>query len=213
MVIQRRSLRAQIRDELLQRLKDGSIEAGAGINEAELASELGVSRTPLREALISLETEGHIESEIGKGFRFAVLGSAEFEELAPVIAALECLAIELTPMDTLAALAERLVALAEDFPVSVATHREIIERDEQWHDLLTGACPNGRLLSLLASIKNAVHLYEFEVVPSDALIERVAVEHLEIARALVARDLPRAQAALRVNWINGSARLIAHSRR
>ncbi|NMD46581.1 MAG: GntR family transcriptional regulator, partial [Propionibacterium sp.] len=61
MVIQRRSLRAQIRDELLQRLRDGSIEAGAGINEAELASELGVSRTPLREALISLETEGHIE--------------------------------------------------------------------------------------------------------------------------------------------------------
>ena len=39
MVIQRRSLRAQIRDELLQRIKDGSIEAGAGINEAELASE------------------------------------------------------------------------------------------------------------------------------------------------------------------------------
>ena len=99
MVIKRRSLRAQIREELLRRLRDGSIEAGAGINEAELANELGVSRTPLREALIGLETEGYIESEIGKGFRFAVLGSAEFEELAPVIAALECLAIELTPAE------------------------------------------------------------------------------------------------------------------
>lgn len=213
MVIKRRSLRSQIRDELLQRLKDGSIEAGAGINEAELASELGVSRTPLREALISLETEGHIESEIGKGFRFAVLGSAEFEELAPVIAALECLAIELTPLDRLAELGAQLVVLAEDFPVSVATHREVIERDEEWHDLLTGACPNGRLMSLLTSLKGAVHRYEFEIVAFDALIERVAAEHLEIARALVDRDLPRAQAALRVNWINGAARLIEHSRR
>ncbi|MFT4297424.1 MAG: GntR family transcriptional regulator [Micropruina sp.] len=213
MVIKRQTLRAQIREELLKRLKDGTIEAGAGINEAELASELGVSRTPLREALISLETEGYIESEIGKGFRFAVLGSAEFEELAPVIAALECLAIELTPMDRLVELGARLVRLAEDFPESVATHREIIERDEEWHDLLTGSCPNGRLLSLLGSLKGAVHRYEFEIVASDVLIERVAAEHLEIARALVEGDLPRAQAALRVNWINGTTRLIARSRR
>ena len=72
------------------------------------------------------------------------------------------------------------------FPVSVATHREIIERDEQWHDLLTSACPNGRLLSLLASIKNAVHLYEFEMVPSDALIERVAAENGLDADELIA---------------------------
>ncbi len=213
MVIKRRSLRAQIREELLRRLRDGSIEAGAGINEAELAKEVGVSRTPVREALICLETDGYIESEIGKGFRFAVLGSAEFEELAPVIAALECLAIELTPAERLAELGAQLVTLAEDFPESVATHREIIERDEQWHDLLTSACPNGRLLSLLASIKGAVHRYEFEMVPSDALIERVAAEHLEIATALVAGDLLRAQAALRLNWINGTARLINHSQR
>lgn len=209
MVIQRQTLRSQIREELLQRLRDGSIEAGSGINEAELASDLGVSRTPLREALISLETEGHIQSEVGKGFRFAVMGLEDFEELAPVIAALECLALELIGVDALAASAPALVELARGFPVSMATHREVIDRDQQWHNLLTRACPNRRVLALLASLKGAVHHYEFQIVPSDAMIERVAAEHLDIALALVDRDLPRAKGALRANWINGTARLVA----
>lgn len=211
MVIRRQTLRSQIRTELLQRLRDGTIEAGSGINEQQLAEELGVSRTPLREALISLETEGHIESELGKGFKFALVGVTEFKELAPVIGALECLALELTPAAYLAEAAPKLKRLAEEFPAEVATHHEIIERDEAWHDLLTAGCPNERLLALLASLKGAVHRFEFEVVPSDAMINRVAAEHTAIADRLLADDLPGAQAALKANWVNGLARVIEHS--
>ena len=213
MVIKRQTLRSQIREELLQRLRDGAIEAGSGINEQELAEELGVSRTPLREALISLETEGHIESQLGKGFRFALVGTREFQELAPVIAALECLAVELTPRDFWLETAPQLLRLAEEFPAEVASHKEVIERDEKWHNLLTGGCTNERLTSLLASIKGAVHRYEFEVVASDALISRVAAEHQAIAAALVAGDLGGAQTALRANWINGVNRIVDQSAR
>ena len=114
MVIERRNLRSQVRDELLARMRSGLVQPGEGINEVQLATELGVSRTPLREALIALESEGQIESENGKGFRFVPLSAQEFEDLAPVMAALESLALELSPL-------EELRPSARDWPRSPPT--------------------------------------------------------------------------------------------
>src|SRR5215469_8782888 len=101
MAIERKTLRSQVREELLERMRAGDVRPGESINEVQLAAELGVSRTPLREALIALESEGQIESENGKGFRFVPLSAREFEELAPIMATLEGLALEVTPRDAL----------------------------------------------------------------------------------------------------------------
>ncbi|HEY1176094.1 MAG TPA: GntR family transcriptional regulator, partial [Phytomonospora sp.] len=87
MPIERRPLRDQIKREVLGRLRRGDFPAGQNINEGRLAGELGVSRTPLREALIALEIEGLIESQPGKGFRFAPVSPREYQELCPVVAA------------------------------------------------------------------------------------------------------------------------------
>ena len=100
MAIERKNLRSQVREELLARMRPAR-QPGEGINEVQLATELGVSRTPLREALIALESEGQIESENGKGFRFVPLSASEFRDLAPVMAALESLALELSPPEEL----------------------------------------------------------------------------------------------------------------
>ena len=54
MVIERRALREQVRDELLNRMRTGAVRPGEVINEVQLAPEIGVSCTPLREALIAL---------------------------------------------------------------------------------------------------------------------------------------------------------------
>ena len=101
MAIERKNLRSQVRDELLTRMRAGDVQPGEGINEVQLAAELGVSRTPLREALIALESEGQIESQNGKGFRFVSLSKSEFEELAPILATLEALALRLSPAEQL----------------------------------------------------------------------------------------------------------------
>lgn len=211
MTIVRQTLRSQIRDEILRRLEDGIYASGDPINEVALASNLGVSRTPLREALIGLETEGQIESEIGKGFRFAVLSAAEFLELGPIIATLECLALDLTDPADLIRLAPQLLAMAADFSADLATLQEVTARDEQWHHLLLSACPNQRLLGLVSSLKRAGHRYEFEVVDAHAIIRRSAAEHEAIAKSLLADDLAGAKQALRTNWQHGFERIVAQS--
>ncbi|MGW9631934.1 GntR family transcriptional regulator [Agromyces sp. NPDC055520] len=208
MAIERKNLRSQVREELLARMRAGDVQPGEGINEVQLAGELGVSRTPLREALIALETEGQIESQNGKGFRFAPLSAREFEELAPVMATLEGLALELSPIDELRTIGERLLALAAAFEQELAQHSLVVAKDDEWHGVMLSACPNGRLLDIISSVRGAFHRYESLLVPNDVMIERVAAEHTAIARHLADGDVPGAVAALETNWILGMRRIL-----
>ncbi|GAA1750911.1 GntR family transcriptional regulator [Agromyces humatus] len=208
MAIERKNLRSQVRDELLARMRTGLVQPGEGINEVQLAAELGVSRTPLREALIALESEGQISSENGKGFRFVPLSAQEFEDLAPVLAALEGLAIELSPLDELRPIGVRLAALAAEFDQEVAQHALVVTKDDEWHAIMLSACPNQRLLDVIASVRGAFHRYESLLVPNDVMIGRVAAEHAAIAERLAAGDVPGATVALKANWMNGMRRIV-----
>ena len=211
MVIERKTLRTQVRDELLQRMRSGAVLPGESINEVHLATELGVSRTPLREALIGLESEGQITSENGKGFRFVKLTAAEFSELGPIIAALESLALELTPAEVRRTLGTRLRILAEDFSSDTAAHSVVTERDDEWHGVLLSGCPNQSLLDLTESVRGRIHRYESLAVTDESMIERVAEEHLRVAQCLEDGDLAGAQTALTTNWINGVSRILSQA--
>src|SRR6478735_6804989 len=141
MAIERRTLRSQVREELLARMRSGEVSPGESINEVQLAAELGVSRTPLREALIALESEGQIESENGKGFRFVPLSAREFEDLAPIMASLEGLALELSAPEELRTVGVRLEKLAAEFDQEVVEHAFVISKDDEWHHVMLSACP------------------------------------------------------------------------
>lgn len=208
MAIERKNLRSQVRDELLERMRTGLAKPGESINEVQLAAELGVSRTPLREALIALESEGQITSENGKGFRFVPLSAGEFEDLAPVMAALESLALELSPVDELKAVGARLVELADAFSDELVEHKLVISRDDEWHALMLSVCPNKRLLDVIESVRGSFHRYESLLVAEDVKVERVAAEHAAIARALADGDVPAAVEALKANWMQGMRRIL-----
>lgn len=208
MVIQRQTLRAQIRTELIRRMTAGELTMGEGINEVQLAAELGVSRTPLREALVAMENEGLIQSTVGKGFRFAPANEDEFTELYPVLAALEVLALELTPAAQLIALGSVLIEKANAFSANVAEHGLIMANDAEWHDLLLSGCPNERLMELITTLKVALRRYEVLLVPDQESVHRSADEHLRIAQRLTAGDIPGAIAVLRENWDSAAEDLL-----
>lgn len=208
MAIERRNLRSQVREELLARMRSGAVQPGEGINEVQLAGELGVSRTPLREALIALESEGQITSENGKGFRFVPLSASEFEDLAPVMATLEGLALELSPVERLREIGGRLSKLAAEFDQEVVEHALVVTKDDEWHGIMLSACPNLRLLDVIASVRGAFHRYESLLVPNDVMVERVAAEHAAIAARLEIGDVPGAVAALKANWMHGMQRIL-----
>lgn len=208
MPIERRPLREQIKDELLKRLSQGEYDPDEPINESTLSTELGVSRTPLREALIALEREGIIRSERGKGFRFAPMSAKEFCDLTTIVAAVESLALEQSDPGYLKSIAPRLLEEARAFDVPQATY-EVIERyDDAWHDLLLSGCANERLMDLIGTLKLTMHRYERVVVGDQEVLERSAEEHERIAECLIADDIPAAAAALRANWESGMERIL-----
>ncbi|GAA3441572.1 GntR family transcriptional regulator [Planomonospora venezuelensis] len=209
MAIERRPLREQIRDELMLRLGRGDFAADTDINEAALAGELGVSRTPLREALITLAGEGVLQSNQGRGFRFAPVSRQEFRELCDIVAALEALALRRSDPAYLERAAPQLLRLAEEFTADVAERQHIEHHDDEWHDLLLGGCTNERLLDLITSVKAGMRRYTHLLSGETTLMERAAEEHRRIAERLMAGDLEGAAEALRDNWVNGMERMIS----
>ncbi|HXQ87964.1 MAG TPA: GntR family transcriptional regulator, partial [Gaiella sp.] len=92
MMIERTVLREQVKDVLLQRIVRGELKPGERLVETRIASELGTSQAPVREALRDLELLRMVESEPFRGARVRAFGDDELVEVYPVRAALEELA-------------------------------------------------------------------------------------------------------------------------
>lgn len=208
MAIKRSALRSQVREEVLHRMRTGAVKPGQRINEVQFAAELGISRTPLREALIALEGEGQIASESGKGFSFLPLNPTELLDLAPIIATLEGLALDLSRPDDLRAVGLQLRMLAEQFADESAELALLNQRDDEWHQLMCSVCPNERLLAVIENVRAAFHRYEALLFTDDHVVGRRAEEHLGIAQHLVDGDVAAAKQALAQNWIQGARRLL-----
>jgi len=80
-MFERKPLRADVAAEIQGRIIDGRLPAGIRINESLLADELGISRTPLREAMLCLDTEGVLTSDMGRGFRVPLLEADELQDI------------------------------------------------------------------------------------------------------------------------------------
>lgn len=108
--LQPQPLSAAIADRLRQRLLQGEWAAGADINEAEIASQLGVSRTPVREALKLLCHEGLLSAQARRGMRVAVLSDAQIAEAQHLHALLQTYMAQNAPVES--ELAARMLAMA-----------------------------------------------------------------------------------------------------
>lgn len=207
--IVRTPLSQQVRTVLLERMRSGDVPWGEPINEVKLADELGVSRTPLREALISLAATGHVANRDSQGFAYPQRNTDDLLAVAPVIAELEFLAVRLTDADDRKDLGQQLLTLAEEFAADSATHETLMVKDDEWHRLMISRCANTFLTSEIEAIRQQLHRYESLIVPTSATVTRVADEHRSIARNLRTDDVEAAGTALRLNWLNGVTRLLS----
>lgn len=197
----------EVRDALRERIVRGELAPNERIRETLIAATLGVSRTPLREALFQLACEGFVRSEPERGFRVEPLDAREVREVYPMIWTLEALALRTAgPLASSALEAlERHNAELELAPD--AAHA--IELDARWHEALVAPCPNRRLLAALRGLRRTVRRYE-NVYMSDALLlDRSVEQHRAVANAVRARDVASAIATLEANWRDGMFVLLA----
>lgn len=201
--INREPLRNQIRRELAGQLIRGTIEPGQRLNENRLTENLGVSRTPLREALIQLEFEGILDSEPGKGFQVRPMSVRELEELLRVGSELEALALRITPrvederVEELRDLDERR---REELASGDPDEDRLVELDDRWHRTLVGGCENETLHELLRIVRNRLYRYVYLIETSSSEVEKALREHDDIVDALEAGAVESAEETLRRHW-------------
>ena len=197
--IARAPLRSEVRKLLLEEILRGDLAPAAGITEAELSARIGVSRTPLREALLSLERDGFLTATPGRGFSVRPLTRADAEEIYPLLWTLEQLALRLAwPMARprqveLEQANRRLESARRDPMVALA-------RDREGHSLLLADCKNRRLLASIANLKDQAARYEDAFMRHSGQVITSVDQHRHILAAARRNDLDDALRLLEENW-------------
>lgn len=194
-------LRDQAYEALRAAIEEGVLEPGERLNEAELVGWLGVSRTPIREALTRLERGGLIETTPGRLTRVSPLTAAAASDAQTVVAAMhEAATREAVPemteddLDEMAAANNRLgQALdAEDVDAAIAA-------DDAFHQVAVRRCGNAALASVLAQFTPT--LRRLERLRFGSLAARASVEqHDDIIRLCSQGAAVEAAVATRSNW-------------
>jgi DNA-binding GntR family transcriptional regulator len=193
----RDNLSQEIAALLRDRIIDGALEAGQRLNEVHLARDLGVSRTPLREALARLAAEGFVDQAPRRGFFVRGLDPEEVESLYAIRAILDPAALELAGLPDGARL-DRLDALNRAIDEERDPAR-IIDLDDRWHLELLGHCPNPILLDLVRELMARTRRYEHAYLRERGNVEMALDEHRRILDALRRQELAEACEALRQN--------------
>ncbi|MFL6144024.1 MAG: GntR family transcriptional regulator [Labedaea sp.] len=189
-------LRTSVYRRVVGMMTSGELLPGQTVTEAGLSKTLGVSRTPVREALLQLEAEGMLQSTPAKGFAVRELSVTEAMELFPILATLEGLALRLAGTRDLAHLhnIDAQLTAAED-PV------ERWQLDTDFHQVLIDGCPNTSLLAMITRLRITLSRYEIEYMRRAGGWQHLAgSRHAAILDALKHRDLDGATHALADNW-------------
>lgn len=202
MAIQRLNLRDQVREELLNWLADGRLPPGQRLEEERISRALGVSRTPLREALTSLASDGLVEAVPRRGFRVPKLSAERVRNLHPVVGALEGLAVRLSGPQA-ALLATQLDALNERLGSAHISPMQRADLDRRWHETLVSRNPNRELGQLLERVRSRLRPYAGSWDRSARDIEQSRAEHAEIARLLASSRMDEAAEAVLRHWVGG----------
>jgi DNA-binding GntR family transcriptional regulator len=203
----RPNLSESIAGAIRERVIQSRIPPGIRINEVHLAAELGVSRTPLREALMSLVAEGSIHVEPRRGFFARPLTVEEFQQLQPMRALLDPEALRLAglppgrQLDRLRVMNRRLEAARDP--------ERVIALDDLWHLELLAHGANDVMLGLIRQFMARTHRYELVLMRERGGVQRASRDHARILAALRARDLAGACRALKRNMESGNETILA----
>ena len=195
--------RASLHDQLIARLRnlivEGELAPGARVPERELCDRFQVSRTPLREALKVLASEGLLELSPNRGARVSRLTVADLEEMFPVMGALEALAGELAADR----ISETGIAEIQALHYQMVLHYKrgelpaYFRLNQAIHEGIMAAAGNETLLAMHRSLAGRIRRARYMANMSQSRWAQAVAEHEAILAALIDRDGGRLGGILR----------------
>jgi DNA-binding GntR family transcriptional regulator len=193
-----KTLKEQAYEVLKGMILTGRLEHGRLHNEKRWAEALGVSRTPVREALLELSREGMVVFFPGKGFKVREFTASDIRDVFEVRRIIEGHVIEvvagkLTPADLLRL--EKIVSRLDRLAAK-ADRVGFIEADKEFHLYLASKTGNLQIRDILVNLRDQIHLLGIQAIKQDARMGQVLHEHRRILSALKAGDADNARREL-----------------
>ena len=189
-------LRDVVFNTLRQAILKGELEPGERLMEIQLAKRLGVSRTPIREAIRKLELEGLVVMVPRKGAYVAGLSSEDVKEVLEIRAVLEGLAASLAAKNASAADIEQLQEIVEKFKVA-AEEKDVVKLinfDSDFHDVMYRASKNKKLIQLISALREQVQRFRVAYFTKIRSTQTLIEEHKDLVSSIVNNEPDRARA-------------------
>lgn len=182
--------------QILSEIQQGRLLPGARLRETELAERLGISRTPVREAIRQLEADGLVTHLPRQGASVRGLEYGEVIELYEMRAVLEGTAARLAARMALPVEIEELAALNDQL-AAAAVGAPAQEANRQFHRTLIDAARNRYLLKTVSALQKTLLILGPTTLAEPERQEGAVSEHAEVIAALTARDGDAAELAMK----------------
>ncbi len=208
-------LRDVVFKTLRQSILTGELKPGERLMEIHLADKLGVSRTPIREAIRQLELEGLVVMLPRRGAQVAHITEKSMSDVLEVRLALDELSVKLACERITDEEIERLREACLDFEKAVdsADIRNITSADVAFHDIIFVASRNMRLIQMMNNLAEQMYRYRFEYIKDDSGWQSLITEHRMITDAIAMRDPELSARAIHVHIKNQENSIIRTIRR
>ncbi|MDE7431301.1 MAG: GntR family transcriptional regulator [Lachnospiraceae bacterium] len=189
---------------LREAILKGELEPGERLMEIALAQKLGVSRTPIREAIRKLELEGLVVMAPRKGAEVAEITLKDLRDVLEVRKNLEELAVELACKKATENDIEEMKLAHEEF-IKTLSQKDltvIAEADVKFHDVIYRTTGNKRLIQILNNLREQMYRYRLEYIKDEKKRMIVTDEHLQIIEAIRNKDVNSAKDYIQVHINN-----------
>ena len=197
-----------LREEVFNTLRDqilkGELSPGDRLMEIHLAEKLGVSRTPVREAIHMLEREGLAITIPRRGAQVAKMTEKDLSDVLEVREILDELAITKACANVDDEVIKKLDASVENFKAAIRTDdpKAIVEEDEHFHRIIYEAADNPRLLSIVDNLKEQMYRFRFEYIREEKNYDKLISEHERMIECLKTGDVSGVKEAMHTHLKN-----------
>ncbi|HMC16414.1 MAG TPA: GntR family transcriptional regulator [Albitalea sp.] len=197
------ALYERVAERVRERILTHSLSPGSWIDEQALTAELGISRTPLREALKVLAAEGLVTMKLRSGAYVTEVSERDLTEVFHLLALLESDAAAIVARDAGDAQIAELAKLHQALEESVADRDAFFAANERFHMRLLEIAGNRWRNQMVADLRKVMKLYRHHSLFKQGRLEASLKEHRRIMAALKARNAPLAQQLMQQHLAHG----------
>jgi DNA-binding GntR family transcriptional regulator len=197
------ALYERVAERLRERILEHTLAPGSWIDEQALTTELGISRTPLREALKVLAAEGLVTMKLRRGAYVTEVSETDLSEVFHLLSLLESDAAASVALQASDAQLAELAALHQRLEATVGDRDAFFSANERFHMRLLDIAGNRWRNQMVADLRRVMKLYRHHSLFKQGRLEASLKEHRRIMAALKARNAPLAQQLVQQHLAHG----------